>query len=232
MKAARSAEADPAAERARLREHTEALGVHLDDPALGDLLTYLDELERWNARANLVGEHDRATLIDRHLVDSLAAVPLLRGLGERLRIADVGSGAGLPGIPLAIVLRPAEMLLVEPRRKRASFLRALRRKLPALPLEVREGRAEDLDPAETGPLDAVVSRAALSDAALRDAAAPLLRQGGLLVAYRGEAPDPPGAAEDPDGAVDGYGPLARHHYELRRPPRRFALLVRERICFT
>lgn len=232
MKAVRSDDLDPTAEGVRLREHAGALGVELADGALRDLATFLDELELWNARVNLVGQHDRATLIDRHLVDSLAAVPLLRLLGGDLRIADLGSGAGLPGIPLAIALMPRAMLLVEPRRKRASFLRAVRRKLAGLPLDVHEGRAEEIDPAVSGPFDAVVSRAALSDAELRSAAAPLVRNGGLLLAYRGELAESPETSGDLEREVDGFGVARVHHYELERPSRRFALLVRERICFT
>jgi hypothetical protein len=79
----------------------------------------------------------------------------------------------------------------------------------------------------------VVSRAALSDTELRDVAGPLLRPGGLLVAYRGDSTDPAVAADaDPDGKASGFGVATLHHYELRRPSRRFALRVRERICFT
>lgn len=232
MKASRSGAADRAAEGVRLRDRAGALGVELTDDALKQLATFLDELELWNARANLVGQHDRATLIERHLVDSLAAVPLLRGLGEDLRVADLGSGAGLPGIPLAIVLRPREMLLVEPRRKRTSFLRAVRRKLAGLAIDVHEGRADGIDPAETGPFDAVVSRAALSETELRSAAAPLLRHGGLLVAYRGDPAEGQGASRDLGRELDGFGVARIQHYELESPSRRFALLVRERICFT
>jgi len=232
MRESRSTTADRAAEGARLRDRAGALGVELADDALDDLATFLDELALWNARANLVGQHDRATLIDRHLVDSLAAVPLLRALGENLRVADLGSGGGLPGIPLAIALRPRAMLLVEPRRKRASFLRAVRRKLAGLPIDVHEGRAEEIDPAETGPFDAVVSRAALSEADLSCAAAPLVRRGGLLVAYRGDPTEGGQASGDLEREVDGFGVARVHHYELERPSRRFALLVRERICFT
>lgn len=181
---------EPAVEAGpRLREGAAGLSVELDDAAIGALSRYLDELELWNARANLVGEHDRQTLIDRHLVDALAAVPVLRALGPRLRIADLGSGAGLPGVPLAIALRPDEMWLIEPRKKRASFLRSVRRILPGLGLQVAEERGEDVArrPGIAGALDAIVSRATLADADLQACSAPLLRAGGLLVAFRGAA---------------------------------------------
>ena len=84
---------EPAVEAGpRLREGAAGLSVELDDAAIGALSRYLDELELWNARANLVGEHDRHTIIDRHLVDALAAVPVLRALGPR-----VNGTADIPG---------------------------------------------------------------------------------------------------------------------------------------
>lgn len=224
---------DRAATRARLQAGAAVLGVELDARALDQLTLFLDELELWNARSNLVGEHDRSTLIDRHVVDALAAVRLLRAHGDRLRIADLGSGAGLPGVPLAIALRPHEMLLVEPRRKRASFLRAVRRRLPDVALRVLECRAEDLDPASAGALDAIVSRAALPEDRLGRAAAPLLRHGGLLIAYRG-GPGATGAVSTPRGseATGPFAPARVESYQLPGSQRRFGLVVRETNCFT
>jgi len=206
----------------------EALGVALDEKAQQTLVLFLDELERWNARLNLVGEHDRESLADRHLVDSLAAAPIAAALGADLRIADLGSGAGLPGVPLAVALASREMLLVEPRRKRASFLRAIRRALPDLGLSIEERRAEDLPPALAASFDVIVSRAALADDELAKAARPLLRAGGLLIAYRGNAPQPLGN----DSADDGFGAALVHRYDLPSPRRSFSLVVRERSSFT
>lgn len=209
----------------RLREGAAALGIELDDAAVSALARYLDELELWNSRTNLVGEHDRRTLVDRHLVDALAAVPVLRALGERLRIADLGSGAGLPGVPLAIVLRPREMWLIEPRKKRASFLRSVRRILPELGLQVAEERAEVVaQRAEmAGALDAVVSRATLAVAELQACSAPLLREGGILVAYRGAGD----AAPEPATIRQFEGPV-RHPYTLTEARRGFRLDVWKR----
>lgn len=215
--------------RDSLRAGAAALGVDLDARALDRLERYVDELERWNARSNLVGEHDRRALVERHVVDSLAAVPVVRAVGADLRIADVGSGAGLPGVPLAIVLEPREMVLVEPRRKRASFLRAVRRLLPDLPLRVVEGRVEDLAATseDTASFDAVTSRAALDDSDLCNAAAPLLRDGGLLIAYRG-----PNVADDqgePTVAVASFAAPRVEPYNLPGVGRKFALVLRRRL---
>lgn len=206
----------------RLRDGASALGVEIDDEGLEDLLRYLGELELWNARTNLVGEHDRRSLIDRHVVDALAAVPLLRALGNRLRIADIGSGAGLPGIPLAIVARPREMRLIEPRQKRASFLRSVRRALPRVHLEVAEERCEDTARRQelAGTFDAVVSRATLPDTELQACATRLLREGGALIAYRGTGDTTPAAASAP-----GFDGPVSHRYALPEAGRTFRLDV-------
>ncbi|MEW6269049.1 MAG: 16S rRNA (guanine(527)-N(7))-methyltransferase RsmG, partial [Thermodesulfobacteriota bacterium] len=207
--------------RRRLLDGAAALGVALDEPALEALQVYLAELLAWNRRLNLVGEHDVATLVDRHLVDSLAAVPVLSALGPGLRIADLGSGAGLPGIPLAIALRPAEMVLAEPRQKRASFLRAAARWLPAYALRVVTRNAAELAALEAGRFDAVVSRAALPEDDLVTVAAALVRAGGLLVSFRG--------AEPPlDVVSDAFAPPHIRPYALPGARRTFTLLIRER----
>lgn len=220
----KAATAKGASEHECLRGGARTLGVSLDDRAIEQLLVFLDELERWNARSNLVGEHDRRVVLERHLIDSLAAAPVLSGLFPASRIADLGSGGGLPGVPLAIAVRPAETLLVEPRRKRASFLHAVRRALPELGLRIIERRADDLPEVEDASLDAIVSRAALTNAELLEAARPRLRPGGLLIAYRGER-DP---AEGKPEPAPGFSSPKSVPYELPGAHRRFKLLVWER----
>lgn len=208
-----------------MRVGASALGVGLDDAQVAALCRFLDELELWNERSNLVSECDRRSVIDRHLIDSLAAVPVLRSLGPNPRIADVGSGAGLPGVPLAIALRARTMWLIEPRRKRSSFLRSVRRALSDVHLEVVAARGEDVasQPENRAAFDAVVSRATLADRELLECAAPLVRPGGLLVAYRGPAGGPAPIANDaPD---QPFGGAEVHRYELTGAGRQFRLDV-------
>lgn len=207
----------------RLRAGAQLLDVSLDEEQIAALCLFIDELERWNARTNLVGQHDRHALIDRHVLDSLAGVAVLRGCGPMLQIADIGSGAGLPGVPLAIALRTRTMWLIEPRRKRASFLRSIRRSLPTYGLEVLEVRAEDVSAriGEASTCDAVVSRAALTNEALQRCALPLLRDGGLLIAYRGPSTEDPGAAVPPVG--EGYADPRSRSYALEAARRTFRL---------
>ena len=135
--------------------------------------------------------HDPRRALDVHLADSLAglAVPELRAAQ---RIADIGSGAGLPGLPLALALRDARVLLVESQRRKCTFLQRAIEALGLSNAEVACARVEELPhPA----CDAVTARALASLPVLCEYAAPLLVEGGVLVAWKG-AVDP---AEDADG---------------------------------
>jgi 16S rRNA (guanine527-N7)-methyltransferase len=227
--------ADPveraAATGARLRCGAASLGIDLEPSQISSLTTFVDLLETWNARLNLVGQHERAILVDRHVVDALAGVPVAKEIGPELRVVDVGSGAGLPGIPFAIASGTREIVLVEPRRKRASFLRAARRVLPTLPISVVEARAAEAAALDGGAYDAVISRAALRDGELMRVAARWLRPGGLLIAYRGVA-----SAELERSAVAATGPGFSSprfvRYQLEGMARSFTLIVRERTRFT
>jgi 16S rRNA (guanine527-N7)-methyltransferase len=164
------------------------LGVPLSPEAARRIAAYVDELRRWLSRVNLVSRGDADALVERHVLDSLAAAPLLADTPETAWIADVGSGAGLPGIPLAVVLAPRRIVLIEPRRKRASFLRAAARRAGPLAIEVRESRVEELAAGDLqGALAATVSRAALATAAYLAAVRPLLVPGGTALAFRSAA---------------------------------------------
>ncbi len=176
-----------------LRRGAAASGVVLEKAAVDDLERFLDELRRWLPRVNLVSRGDADSLVERHVVDSLAAASLLAATPTDAIIADVGSGAGLPGVPLAIALAPRRFVLVEPRRKRASFLRAVERSLGGTHLEIREARVEDLATSDLrGRLAAAVTRASLPMSAFLEGVHPLLVPGGLAIAYRGQdgAPEP------------------------------------------
>jgi 16S rRNA (guanine527-N7)-methyltransferase len=174
------------AEESDLSVHAARFGASLDPAALRQLSRFLDELSLWNERINLVGDRGRGVLIVRHLLDSLAPASILRSLAAGSSVADLGSGAGLPGVPLAIAFRDLRFCLIEPRRKRASFLRAVARALPELELDVRQERIEDLVRSGVA-FDAIVSRAAPTTAELRKNSLLALRPGGLLIAFKGPA---------------------------------------------
>jgi 16S rRNA (guanine527-N7)-methyltransferase len=105
-----------------LREGLERLGIEWKAADEQRLALYLREIEKWNPRFNLVKAHGEE-LIVKHLLDSLVALPVLLKMEPRDRIADVGSGAGLPGIPLALFMPESSFFLIERSSRKADFLR-------------------------------------------------------------------------------------------------------------
>lgn len=167
-------------------------GIKLESGQVELLWRYLDILERWNAKMNLTGV-ERGDFVERHIWDSL--VFLLAGINVRGRVADVGSGAGLPGIPLSIVVDNLQVTLIEARRKRCEFLEATVQELGLQDrVKVVLGRAEQL--ASARPLakveslresfDCVVCRALASPTECLEYTLPLVRSGGGVIVSTGK----------------------------------------------
>ncbi len=156
----------------------EAKGVAVSAAEARALTGYLSLLEQWNRVHNLTGIRDRAELIERHLLESLALKPYVAGPSA----ADVGSGGGLPGIPLAVCLPEIAFTLIESRRKRASFLRHVAAELGLGNVEVAHSRAEQVT---SGPFATVLARAVAPPAELLAVTGPLLAPGGRLVLLTG-----------------------------------------------
>jgi 16S rRNA (guanine527-N7)-methyltransferase len=129
------------------------LAAHAEAAALQRLVRYAELLERWSERHNLVCFSSREELVERHILDSLAAAPLLDDSG---RLLDVGSGAGLPGVPLLAVRPLWSGVLLEPRQKRWAFLRTAVRELQ-LEAEVARSRYQELG--DRLPFDVITIRA-------------------------------------------------------------------------
>ncbi|MDR0601460.1 MAG: 16S rRNA (guanine(527)-N(7))-methyltransferase RsmG [Treponema sp.] len=150
------------------------------------LVRYLEEIERFNLVFGLTGTRDRHGLVVRHILDSLAPLGVicrLLGSANGARIADAGSGAGLPGIPLAIALPRHSFTLVERKKKRAGFLR---RTLAALGLSNASVEEAEMEKAAPGRFDLVVSRAFHPlDRKLLKKLFRLCGNGGVLAAYKG-----------------------------------------------
>ncbi len=168
-----------------------ALGVELDAGRRALLLDYLALLARWNRAYNLTAVRDPAEMVVRHLLDCLAVAPLVRGPA----LLDVGSGAGLPGLVLAVALPGLHATLLDPSLKRTRFLTHAVHSLAIGTVSVRRGRLEDV--IAPPRYDTVVSRATLKLDALVAAAPALLAPAGRLVAMLGKAPEavpaiPPG----------------------------------------
>ncbi len=152
-------------------------------PRLDIAQRYAELLAGTGVERGLLGPREVDRLWDRHLLNS-AAVGELLDPGER--VVDIGSGAGLPGLPLAIARPDLEIVLLEPLLRRSDFLREAVAEL-GLPVEVVRGRAEEPWVREQiGEKDAAVSRAVAALDKLTKWSMPLLRTGGRMVAIKGE----------------------------------------------
>ena len=127
-----------------------ALGV--DRGCAPALLAYLAELEKWNAAYNLSGIRNAEEIVTRHLLDALTVLPFVSG-----RVVDVGSGAGIPGLMLAIANPQLQVVVLDSAGKKARFMRHAIRTLSLKNAEVFEGRAENYEPAAM--FEIVISRA-------------------------------------------------------------------------
>ena len=168
---------------ARLAAGLRELGLELAPPQVAALGTLLDELADWNTRVNLTAIRDPAEAVDKHLLDSLAVRPYLKGLA----VADVGSGAGFPGLPLAIADPDRRFALVESTGKKAKFLRHIVARLDLPNVEVIPLRAESYKPPR--PFDSVIARALGPLAEFVRVAGHLAGRGGRLLAMKGKVPE-------------------------------------------
>ncbi len=145
-------------ESAALQVGVQALGLELSDEQLRNLLAYLALIDKWNRVYNLTAVRGRAEMLSLHLLDSLAVVaPLRRHLGGApARVLDVGSGAGLPGVVLAIVMPELAVTCVDTVGKKASFIRQVATELSLRNLKAEHARVEAL---KIPAVDVVTSRA-------------------------------------------------------------------------
>jgi len=161
--------------------------VGLDDALADPLLRYLALLEKWNRTYNLTAIRDRHEMVGKHLLDSLAmhaSVQAIAGQGGSL--ADLGSGAGLPGIPLAITYPRLQVSLVESNGKKARFLREAVRTLGLDNVRVAECRIEAFD--APAAFDAITARALATLPLILSLGGHLLKDDGVLLAMKGAMP--------------------------------------------
>jgi 16S rRNA (guanine527-N7)-methyltransferase len=167
------------------------LGLELPAGARERLLDYVALLVKWNRTYNLTAIRDPLAMVAHHLLDSLAVLPHLPLAGAGARLADAGSGAGLPGIPLALARPQWRVALAESSQKKAAFLRQAAIELALDNVEVHEGRVEAWRPATL--FDVVISRAFAAFTEFVSLCRHLVAPNGVLAAMMGAAPEDLGA---------------------------------------
>ncbi|MCZ6808396.1 MAG: 16S rRNA (guanine(527)-N(7))-methyltransferase RsmG [Proteobacteria bacterium] len=167
---------------ASIKAGFDSLQQDLPDGAIAKLVRLLTELERWNRRVNLTAIRDLENMVSGHILDSLTVRPLLEGR----RVIDVGTGAGFPGLPLAIAEPKIEFGLLDSNGKKISFVRHVIGELGLSNATAIRARAEDYAPAER--FDTVIARALASIPKLLQLAGHLIGEEGILLALKGKHP--------------------------------------------
>jgi 16S rRNA (guanine527-N7)-methyltransferase len=201
---------------AQLEQGLEALGLSLPPEAVPRLLDYQVLLQRWNAAYNLTAVRDPAEMITRHLLDSLAILPHVQGD----RLADLGTGPGLPGIVLAIAAPGREILLVDSNGKKVRFLREAIRALKLEGVRAEQSRVEQVE----GQFDCITARAFASLADMLGWGGHLLAPDGIWLAMKGKRPD-----DELAGIPVGFEVRATHELTVPGLPAERHLLVLGRV---
>lgn len=168
-----------------IKKGLRGLGLVPSEWQVNAFVLYLRELKKWNRAYNLTALKTDEDIIIKHFLDSLL---YLRAMPEgRIKVADIGSGAGFPGIPMKIVRPEIEMYLIEPSRKKAAFLRHVIRILGLEGIEVIEKRIEDVGAIKESlkSVDVAVTRALFDIKEFIRKAAPILKQNGLFILSKG-----------------------------------------------
>ncbi|MDF3035150.1 MAG: gidB [Paucimonas sp.] len=179
--------ADHADLTAELRQGAQALAVDLSEAQLGKLIDYVALLVKWNSAYNLTALREPRQMLTHHLLDSLAVV---KSFASARRVLDVGAGAGLPGIVLAIWAAEAQpqmrVELIDTVQKKTAFLTQVKAQLKLGNVEVHAGRVEHLD---AGRFDVITSRAFASLEDFVSWSGHLLETGGRFIAMKGVMPE-------------------------------------------
>lgn len=164
-----------------VRSGLEAIGLDCSDAQLNAFITYLSELKKWNRAYNLTSIRKDKDIIIKHFLDSLL---YLKGIPDVIStLADAGSGAGFPGIPIKIMRSKITVSLIESSKKKAAFLRHIIRTLKLTEIDVIQGRLEDLF--KKRDYDVIVSRATFKIKDLLEMTCPHIRRDSLIILSKG-----------------------------------------------
>ena len=190
--------------KALLKDCCDQMGVSLSDAQAEQFMTYLSLLLEWNEKMNLTAITEHRDVVLKHFADCLSLVPHVEWK-EGMKVIDVGTGAGFPGIPVKIACPEVEMTLLDSLQKRIGFLQEVGTQLNLDGVEYVHSRAEDggQNPDYREQFDLCVSRAVANLAVLSEYCLPFIRKGGWLVAYKG--PDADREIEDAKNALGILG---------------------------
>lgn len=163
-----------------LRDGLDRLGIEFDDKAIERMKTYMSEIMLFNPTYRLVGQDDEDEILIRHFLDAAAGVPYMRSLGKKT-IVDLGTGAGFPGVILAILMPEVHVTLAERMSRRVAFLRNVMLRLNLKNVDILQKDASGID----RKFDIVTSRAFHPVYDCIDYVKPLLSDGGRIVFYKG-----------------------------------------------
>ena len=166
----------------RLRDGAGFLGIELSEHESQWLLGFIELLQKWNRAYNLTALHDPLEMIERHLLDSLSVLPYLQGA----RILDMGTGPGLPGIPLAVMRPECDFVLLDSNSKKIRFVRQVKLELALDNIRPVHARVEQYRPTET--FDTLIARAFTSLPRMFELTRGLLTPTGRLLAMKGSLP--------------------------------------------
>ena len=228
---------DPAIHLQPLQAGCQALGIPLNTHQLAQFELYYRELVEWNERINLTAITDYVEVQTKHFLDSLVALPLIMeelgaatSAGQPLRLLDVGTGAGFPGIPLKIVASHLDVTLMDGTGKKVTFLGELVTKLGLEDVKVVQGRAEEMgNHAEyRARFDLVTARAVATLNTLVEYLLPFVRRHGLAVIYKGASA--PQELQDAGKAIELLGGKTLRLAPVQVPgmeEQRFILLIKK-----
>lgn len=187
-----------------VREDLSRLEIPLAEPILQQLARYLDLLLETNEKFNLTAIRDRDQAWRRHIIDSLTLLPFIADVPAGARAVDVGSGGGLPGIPMAIARPDLLVTLIEATGKKAAFLQRCATELPLPQTRVIHERAEKIGqlPQHRQQYDVALCRAIGPMTELLEYTLPLLKLEGILLAMKG-----PSVADELEAAADAMAIL-------------------------
>jgi 16S rRNA (guanine527-N7)-methyltransferase len=158
-----------------------ASGFNPSEQQINTFITYLSELKKWNRVYNLTGLRKDEDIIIKHFLDSLLYLKAMPA--GKTEVADIGSGAGFPGIPIKIARPEIDLYLIEPSEKKCAFLRNIIRQLDLKKIEVIEKRVEDAKGLVA--VDIALTRALFTIKEFIRKASPIVREGGILILSKG-----------------------------------------------